>query len=38
MPRKLRQRVYHRMGLDQAFIQVDRTERKSYSDRVNALR
>ena len=38
IPRRLRQRLYHRMGLDQAFIQVDRDQRKVYSDRIDALR
>lgn len=38
LPRRLRQRLYHRMGLDQAFIQVDRNQRKAYSDRIDALR
>ena len=38
IPRRLRQRLYHRMGLDQAFIQVDRDQRKAYSDRIDALR
>jgi NAD(P)-dependent dehydrogenase (short-subunit alcohol dehydrogenase family) len=38
IPRRLRQRLYHRMGLDRAFIQVDRDQRKVYSDRIDALR
>jgi NADP-dependent 3-hydroxy acid dehydrogenase YdfG len=38
IPRRLRQRLYHRMGLDQAFIQVNRDQRKVYSDRIDALR
>jgi NAD(P)-dependent dehydrogenase (short-subunit alcohol dehydrogenase family) len=38
LPRRLRQRLYHRMGLDQAFIRVDRNQRKVYSDRIDALR
>jgi NADP-dependent 3-hydroxy acid dehydrogenase YdfG len=37
IPRRLRQRLYHRMGLDQAFIQVNRDQRKVYSDRIDAL-
>jgi NADP-dependent 3-hydroxy acid dehydrogenase YdfG len=37
LPRRLRQRLYHRIGLDQAFIQVDRNQRKVYSDRIDAL-
>ena len=38
IPRKMRQRLYHRMGLDQAFINVNRDQRRVYSDRLNALR
>ena len=38
LPRRWRQRLYHRMGLDQAFTQVDRAQRQDYLDRVNALR
>jgi short-subunit dehydrogenase len=38
LPRRLRQRLYHRMGLDQAFIQVDSDKRRVYSERIKALR
>src|SRR5262249_30071773 len=38
LPRRLRQRLYHRLGLDQAFIQIDSDKRKIYSERIKALR
>jgi NADP-dependent 3-hydroxy acid dehydrogenase YdfG len=38
LPRRMRQRLYHRMGLDQAFINVNRDQRRAYAERITALR
>ena len=37
LPRRWRQRLYHRLGLDRAFIDVDPARRKAYTDRTDAL-